>query len=284
MLKLAITNAAPALTLQTDALDSAAQIWRDSDGNICAYGNTSNGRHWMHLPNLASFCFSSGEQEVKAIAQLPPQPDLITDAYYRSVLPMALQALGTEVLHASGFVANRGVVAFCANSGTGKSTLACGMNRRGYPLWGDDAIAFERSGAGICSIPLPFSLRLQPDAVAYFGPHPHPVARVDRQSNCEDERLPLSALVVLRRTEMAGHSVVESARLTPNQGFLKVLAHAYCFSLVDLKRKCLMITNYIELVTRVPVYEVTFEGGVKNVPAILDCVEQLIHHVCAEAE
>jgi hypothetical protein len=284
LLKLAITDEAPGLTPPLDALDYAAQIWRDIDGNICAFSNTSDGQHWLHLPNLASFCFSSSEQEVKAIAHLPSQPALITDAYYRSVLPMALQALGGEVLHASGFVAGRGVVAFCANSGTGKSTLACGMNRRGYTLWGDDAIAFERSGDGIFSIPLPFSIRLQPDAVAYFGPRSTPPAPENCQSSCEDERLPLSALIVLRRTETSGRSVVESARLTPNQGFLKTLAHAYCFSMADLERKRLMITNYIELVTRVPVYELSFTGGINNIPAILDCVEQLAHHVCAEAE
>jgi hypothetical protein len=284
LLKLAITDAAPVSTLRTGAPDYPEQIWRDNDGNICAYGNTSNGQHWMHLPNLASFCFGGRESEVKAFAHLPSRPELITDAYYRSVLPMALQALGTEVLHASGFVADRGVIAFCANSGTGKSTLACGMSRRGYALRGDDAIAFERSGAGVCSIPLPFSLRLQPDAVAYFGAHSRPTARGNCQSNCEDERLPLSALVVLRRRETAGDGVVESARLAPNQAFLKVLAHAYCFSLDDPERKRLMITNYIELVTRVPVYEVAFEVGINNVPAILDCVEQLVHRVCAEAK
>jgi len=283
-MKLVITDAAPVLPPQPDALDYPAQIWRDDGGNICAYGNTSGGKHWMHLPNLASFCFSSREHEVKAIAHSPSQPDLITDAYYRSVLPMALQALGTEVLHASGFVADRGVIAFCANSGTGKSTLACGMSRRGYALWGDDAIAFERSGAGACSIPLPFSLRLRPDAVDYFGRRSRPPARGDCQSNREDERLPLSALVVLRRTETAGRGVVECARLAPNQGFVKVLAHAYCFSLADLKRKRLMITNYIELATRVPIYEISFDGGIKNIPAILDCVERLVHSVCAEAE
>src|SRR5690606_18526516 len=95
-------------------------------------------------------------------------PALIQDSYQRCVLPLVLQAAGTEVLHASAVLTPRGVLALCAESGTGKSTLAYGLSRRGYPLWADDAVAFEADETCTNAMPLPFALRLQRDAVRFF--------------------------------------------------------------------------------------------------------------------
>src|SRR5919106_5320553 len=128
--------------------------------------------------------------------------DSILDAYYRSVLPMALQAQGAEVLHASAVLTPRGVLALCARSGTGKSTLAYGLSRRGYPLRADDAVAFENSGAQINVRPLPFSIRLRPDAAAFFDQAHVPLSLAlmpDSVTQVEERLTPLAALIVLER-------------------------------------------------------------------------------------
>src|SRR6476646_3031556 len=81
--------------------DSRVSLWHDNDGAVCAYGQTVNGIHWLHLPALASFSFGGSSAAVTAFLHAEARLDLVQDAFTRSVLPMALQALGDEALHAS---------------------------------------------------------------------------------------------------------------------------------------------------------------------------------------
>jgi hypothetical protein len=56
------------------------------------------------------------------------------------VLPNVALARGYEALHAAAVETPLGVVAIAAPSGTGKSTLACELIRRGWPLFADDVL------------------------------------------------------------------------------------------------------------------------------------------------
>ena len=169
MLKLSITSTDSRTPVLPDVTDPAVQVWRENDGTVCAYGYMVSGLYWMHFPGLGSYCFSSHSDEVIAFAQPSTQLDWIWDTYYRSVLPMALQVVGKEVLHASGVQTTGGTIAFCAISESGKSTIAYGLSRRGYPLWADDAVVFEISDRVVSTIPLPFRIRLRAASAQYFG-------------------------------------------------------------------------------------------------------------------
>ena len=162
MFKLSITSTDSRTPVLPDVTDPAVQVWRENDGTVCAYGYVVSGLYWMHFPGLGSYCFSSHSDEVMAFAQASTRLDWIWDTYYRSVLPMALQMLGKEVLHASGVQTTGGTIAFCAISEAGKSTIAYGLSRRGYRLWADDAVVFEISDRVVSTIPLPFRIRLRP--------------------------------------------------------------------------------------------------------------------------
>ena len=62
----------------------------------------------MHLPELASFRFTSRGDEVAATVPDTVTDELVLDAYRRRILPMALQVSGREVLHASAVPFARG--------------------------------------------------------------------------------------------------------------------------------------------------------------------------------
>jgi hypothetical protein len=257
------------------------KAWRDHDGTVCAYGHTVGGVHWMHLPEVGSFCFGEGVEGVMAIAQPPVREDLILDAYRRTVLPMALQALGQEVLHASAVLTPHGVVALCAVSGTGKSTTAFALSQRGLPLWADDAVVFETSGPeGVRAIPIPFGIRLRPDATSFFEQNPTAAyinSSLDDADQVEAQPTLLSALLVLTRTEgESDGALVRIRQLSSAQAFLEVLAHAYCFSLHDVEQKRNMMRHYLDLVDRVSIFEVRFKPGFKTLPIILANIAQLI--------
>src|SRR5829696_6052636 len=204
MLKLTIARAGAANPQPPDVAGSDVadvEVWRDHDGTVLAYGHIVDGLHWMYLPGLASFCFGQDVEGVMALPHWPVREDLILDTYYRTVLPMALQVRGLEVLHASAVLTPRGVVALCAVSGTGKSTVAFGLSQRGWPLWADDAVVFETSESGARAIPLPFGTRLRPAAAAFFKKYTEQdiVVAPPRPYLGEEQRVPLATLLILNR-------------------------------------------------------------------------------------
>ncbi len=221
----------------------------------------------MEVPGLARFRFGAGG-EVVAHPDAQASPGLLRDAYERCVLPLVVQLRGREVLHASAIRMARGVVALCADSGTGKSTLAVGLSQRGYPVWADDAVGVDTSTTPITAIPLPFEVRLRPASASLLRDQR---ARVDASA----EPVPLSALCVLHRADRVKHGVAVQA-LQPSSALPAVLAHGHCFSLRDLERKRHMVRHYLDLVARVPVFEVRFESGLERLPGILDAIEQAL--------
>jgi hypothetical protein len=241
------------------------QVWRDHEGTVCAVGHTVAGRHWMHVPRIGDFAFGPcAGDAVHVFAEPSARPEWVLDTFHRMVLPLALQAQGEEVLHASAVRMPRGVVALCAVSETGKSTLAYGLSRRGFPLWADDAVAFTLDkGTGVTAMPLPFTIRLRPASAAYFGPQNQPANAATPA--------PLAAVCVLARkpAEEPGPDV-EATRLTPARAFPAVLTHAYCFSLRDDARKRRMLQQYLDVCVRVPVFQVRFSAGLERIPEILD--------------
>jgi hypothetical protein len=279
MLKLSITSADSRTPVLPDVTDPAVQVWRENDGTVCAYGNVANGSCWMHFPGLGSYCLSNDSDEVIAFAQASTPLDWIWDTYYRSVLPIMLQVVGKEALHASAVQTTGGTVAFCAISESGKSTIAYGLSQRGYRLSADDAVVFEISDRVVSTIPLPFRIRLRPASAHYFG-HSQTDARSptknDFASQVAVKSTPLLGVCLLERGETSEPVVIQ--RLSPIRAFPAVLSHAYCFSLQNMERKQRMMHAYLALVRKVPVCTVRFSRGIEKLPQILDGIEQEIIH------
>jgi len=257
---------------------AGAEVWRDTGGAVFAYCRAEAGQYWMDLPGLATFCFDGDGNQVAASPSPGVAPDTVVEAYWHSALPLVLQARGAEVLHASAVRTPRGVAAFCGASGSGKSTIAYGLHRRGYGLWADDAVALDMSQAGIGAVPLAFDVRLRPASAAFFGLG----AEAARLTGAGDSGgrvgwapVPLVAVCVIDRGSRAfGDAAL--TRLRPSTAFPAVLAHAFCFSLQDLGRKRLMLDRYLGLVARVPVFELGFGEGLAGLAAVLDAIERAI--------
>jgi hypothetical protein len=276
MLKLRVSGGVRQLRLP-DASDPEMTVWRDQDGRVCAYGCTRDGEHWMHLPSVASYRFGASDREVIAIAHPAASPELIADGYRRTVLPMALQALGREVLHSSAVRLPRGVLGLCAVSGTGKSTIAYGLSRRGHALWADDAVAFDAEARPVLAMSLPFELLLPPSSAAFFDNHREPPRGAPASKSdgrAELPPAPLAAVCVLERVAAEDAAApLQIRRLSPADAFPAVLAHAYCFSSADRERNHRMVERYLDLVSAVPVFRARLAAGLENLPAILNGIE-----------
>jgi hypothetical protein len=286
--ELTIAGPEPAVPPLPSVDDGGLQVWRDNDGTVCAYGHTVRGLHWMHLPGLANFCFGEDADTVDMVTAIPvghAREELIRDAYHRTVLPMVLHTRDWELLHASAVLTPLGVVALCAVAGTGKSTTAFALSQQGWPLWADDAVAFEASEVGTTAIPLPFSVRLLPKTAAFFGRNlkaeDRPPNRGARHRDGASKPAPLAALLVLHRMEEENDRGVKVRirRLPANQAFLEVLAHAYCFRLEDVERKRSMMRSYLNLVGRTPVFEVRFRSGLETLSVVVNGISGLLRNI-----
>jgi hypothetical protein len=238
-----------------------AQVWRDWSGVPRAYGYSSNGHHWICLPKVAAYRFAPGGDEVEAIATGAPRHE-VEDAYRRHVLPFVLQALGSELLHASGVVAPPGALAFCGGSSAGKSTLAHRLTGRGHEPLADDALMFEPTEASVDAVRIPFTVRVEGHATSVEAPG--------------SARFPMAAVFVLEPTGEVDPARPDLIALPHSAAFPLLLYHGHCFSFRDERRTRLMTDRYLKLAARVPAFRLRYQPDIDRLPALLDAVERAL--------
>lgn len=225
----------------------------------------------MHVPRVGSYLLGDSGRPTLVLPLASVPEWLVLDTFYRTVLPTTLQLRGSEVLHASAVLVDGGVVALCAHSETGKSTLAYALQEQGHPLYADDAVVFEFEGDRLRLRQVPFSIRLRRPSAEHFGAPSRESTRVTGEmAPSRHSQANFAAICVLERFEDAEESgsVVEVSRLEPAEAFPLVLPHAYCFTLRFPERKALMMRQYLDLLRRVPVFRVAFRPGLHNLPQI----------------
>jgi hypothetical protein len=258
-----------------DEHDPTTQVWVDYAGTPAAYFYRAADEYWAYLPVVGAFR-SGADGRVLAVPNEHVSEDLVVDTYRRTIAPMTLQLLGRQVLHASAIESPAGVIGFCADSQTGKSTIAFGFSRRGYRICADDALAFETSGPAIEALELPFSVRLRPASAAYFDVPVPPAPRLGPEGliSIGEKRSPLAALCILSR--QAEGQGVELRRLAADAVIRTLLPHAYCFTLLDDDLKRRTVEEYLRLAGRVPVYEVRFTATLDELPILLGEIERVL--------
>jgi hypothetical protein len=262
--------------------DSSVTVWRDRHGVLGALSHLQNGERWLHVINLASFKLDLEHDEVIAIPAGDVPFEVVEDEFQRTVWPTALQLKGWEVLHGSAIQTANGVVAFCALSETGKSTIAYALTQRGHPLWADDAILLNISSEKIIASMMPFQVRLRPASASYFG---HVASesdtlfgRVRREGKKSHEQSSLKAVCLLEKLPDDSPDTLNITTVSATEALPELLKHAIYFSSQDKERKREMMGHYLSLAMRVPIFRVGFRHGFDKLPAILDGLEQ--HVIC----
>jgi hypothetical protein len=265
--------------------DGGPEAARDSqvvisnpDGNPLVFGWRSESDHWLCVPSLANFKFRSGSAVVTAYAAPGASHEDVWDAYQASVLPIVVQiVLGGQSIHASAVVTpGERVVAFCGASETGKTTIAVGLSRRHYALWADDVVAFEDPFDRLTALRLPFQLNLREKSAAYFDAATGDATIRPNGDPREWTRSPLAAFFVLDPLEEPRESYVIQ-RLSPSEAFIALLTQSFRFKPQAREEKRRMMRDYLEAVSRLPVFRVRFREGFETLPDVLDEIEEIVH-------
>jgi hypothetical protein len=189
---------------------------------------------------------------------------------------LILQALGWETLHASAVLMPAGLIAFCGDCESGKSTIAYGLSRRGHAQHADDAVVVRPGPAGVRAVRLPFGVRLRPASAAFLGfiaEHREfqDVVPIGRLEGNMVSAHPLAAVFILSRIA-AGPAT--SHRLAASEAFKTLLPHARCFNAHDEVSRRRLVYHYLEMVATVPVYDLGVPSGLSHLSAVLDCIER----------
>ena len=270
MLSLVISPPEDGLPTEPDRSTVRGNVWRDADGQVVAFSSTGSKVWSLHWPGVASFRFQAGRDHVAAIPYSPAQPDLIHSTFRHSVLPLVLQALGREAIHASAVLSPQGVIGFCGHAHAGKSTLAYALSDRGYPAWSDDAVVFEVDGRTSRAVLLPFEFRLRPASAQLFGRSPGPAPARQEQT---PGRAPIAALCSLvREPADASKSAVTIRRLRGREALAAVLEHSLCFDMNDRARKQTVLVNYLTLMSSVHVFEIRMRPALDRLSGVVDAI------------
>lgn len=230
------------------------------------------GRGTVSIEGVGRFVLSRRDHRVVAHPYSGVTPATVRDAFLATVLPLALQARGRQLLHASAVDTARGLVALCGGSGVGKSTLAAGLARRGFPQWSDDSVLLAddlgRGGEGpVDCLHLPFRPRLQPDVRGRWEEGEAP----PRLVLAPGARRPLRCVLVLCRGEVpAVRPVALGAEALP-----VLLDNAYRFPGPSETTHALVLA-FLDLVARVPVRRLLVPDDLDRLDRTLDEVADVI--------
>jgi hypothetical protein len=138
--------------------------WSFPDGTPWTEFYRVGGGYLLRFPDLADFDVAADGFEVTCF----PAPDVAEATsqhlYLNQVLPLVLSKLGKLVFHASAVEVAGGSVAFAAESGRGKSTLAASFAVNGYRFLTDDGLVVETGTQGFEVLPSHPSIRLWADS------------------------------------------------------------------------------------------------------------------------
>lgn len=237
-------------------VETSIATWLVNDGTeLC--GARAEGDDWVWSTGGAIFC-DSGAGPV-AFDPAAGDESEARDLWIRSVLPLLLQARGTQVLHASALAGPRGVVAICGRSTAGKSTLAAAAQSPDLRVVADDSLAFAAGDDKALALTLPYLVRLRPAAYARLG-------ALAQSAGPGGEELPLAGIIMIDRDAQAAPA--EWSPVSPTEALGALMPHAYCFSLSQSKEQ--LVEAYAELVERVPVVGLSFRRDLNELPAVVE--------------
>jgi len=232
--------------------ESPFHEWTFPDGTAWTRFFRTDAGYLLRFPDLADFQVSPDGLSVRCW----PAPDVADTTshhlYLNQVLPLMLSKQGKLVFHGSAVEVADGAVAFVAESGRGKSTLAASFAINGSRFLADDGLVVEVSGHAYQVLPSHPSIRLWEDseeALIPPGTQTAPALEFTSKSRflagdaiafCDRPRL-------LRRVYFLGDgcsSEITFQRMNAAEALVEWVKHSF---LLDVEEKPLLASHFDEV-------------------------------------
>jgi hypothetical protein len=198
------------------------------------------------------------------------------------VLALALHAAGVYALHGSAIATAKGVAAFIAPRGHGKSTLAMALVASGARLGTDDSLAVTPTSRGVMAAPGIQSVRLRNDSFGRLSSGQgidHGLSNGKRllrlgQEQAIGRAAPLEAIYLLGPVVSdPAREAVRRAQLAPGVSALVLAGHAKLASLLHGTQEAGVLLERAASVARgVPVFSLELARDMDRLPEVVERV------------
>ena len=197
------------------------------------------------------------------------------------IFALLLHQRGLLVLHASAVSVGGKVVAFAAEKGEGKSTLAAAMIARGHPLFTDDLMPIDLMNEALLVSPAYPQLKLYPEAASQLTEAPQRLERVhpDFEKRAQPairdfptKPQPLSRIFILETGDVDSIEVIAI-----QSRFVELIRHSYLAQLVRTTGEAaLHFSQVVKLATRVPVCKLVRRRDLSRINDVAAMIEREI--------
>ena len=273
----ALSSTDGVVTIRTGAIPAALDL---PPRNASGY-TAVPGRLHLWIEGVADFLALSGTTIV--VDPAPGSDPTEVRAYVLgSMLGTILHQRGAMVLHGSAVETPAGAVAFVADHGVGKSTLAAAMYRAGYPLLTDDLCAVRCDPHGAPWVaPGPYRVKLAPKTAAHLGLDaaaglPLGGQRGKRSFALRDGRpirTPLAAVCALE----VGSGAPRVEPLDVHGAYWALLLYTYRREWVGrLGVQGRLFEHAVRILAQVPIYRLVRPDAGLNTDALVRLIEEVL--------
>lgn len=250
----------------------------------------------LHVKGVGGFRVNRRADRVTVLPEDGVDPLLLRIHLFGSVLAILCYRRGLFPLHGSCVLLDGEAVVFSGASGTGKSTLATALARRGHPLLCDDICAIDLSNPRRPMLRPAFSrVKLMPDAINCFqmaeavtysqaarGPKGHFGMAAIQPAGAIQQPVPLGAIYALSTPsgDQPSRSLLQS-----KNAFVFIESQAHRGWMGRNLGLCEQLFGHIAmLAATVPVYRLDRPCDLDRVDEVARLVETAHNAVCAPTE
>lgn len=220
-----------AVPLPTHSIINWYHHWRLPNGQISISAGKDGHMYWLRFPRIVDFQLSPGSDSITAYRHDGIPDQTIRHLLLDQVIPRLLSHQGKQILHASCIQTENSALAFCGESGWGKSTLAAYFHSEGHPLLTDDCLLLETNDSGdVLGIPNYHGMRLFQDSLSLLPEEQEskPVAHYGNKRRISIENdsnnLPTKIKAIFILPDPKQHPITESVSICPISGVAAAIA------------------------------------------------------------
>ncbi len=239
------------------------------------YARLSDGSSYIRWKRLGEFVVSADGGTVTCRRAKACTLESFHTYLLGQALSFALVKRGLEPKHSTAVVIDGRAVAFVADCGLGKSSLAGAFLQAGYPVLTDDLLVIQPAGAGLVAYPGPPRLKLFPKmARRFLGEHiegarmnaftKKMVIPLGEGQTCAMP-IPLQAIYVLAPPD---GKEIRFEPLSPREAFLALVENTFNYMHTDTDRLARQFHLTTRLVDCLPVRRMVYPRMVSRVGAV----------------
>ncbi|WP_338467588.1 hypothetical protein RXV95_03230 [Novosphingobium sp. ZN18A2] len=227
--------------VQQPLADAPYDRWIAPGGDCAALFHRRDYGYLLRFPGQADFEIDIAGSEIRAFPASPAKRGETETLFHNAVVPVVGNHLGALNLHGSAVRIGGRAVAFMGVSRRGKTTLAAGFAKAGFPFLTEDVLSLDQREDGYHVRPGRPVLRLFRDSAAFLRDEAS-----DRGNQRRKQEMAASGCLPFsdRDARLAGIFLlgpgtatrVTLRKLAPAEAMVQLMQHAFILDVEDRKR------------------------------------------------